>query len=236
MPALKPLALRSLVFVVALAAALAGAEALRPTHHLAKDRPPIDLQAQVPRQFGEWREVQDQKPLQPDPELQQRLDALYTQTLARTYINATGQRVMLSIAYGSDQNSEATAVHRPEFCYGAQGFRVSNRGTTELQLGPTRLPLQRLLAQQGARVEPVTYWVTLDTKATLPGVGRKLTQLEYGLQGKIADGMLVRVSTISSLGEVSQFELQEQFLRDFHATLSAGLKGRYFGDKSNESI
>lgn len=226
---MKPIALRAAIFVACLATALAAAEVLRPTHYLAKDGQPIDLAAQVPTAFGPWHEVKDMTPLLPDPELQKRLDALYTQVLARTYVDDKGQYVMLSIAYGSDQNSEATAVHRPEFCYGAQGFRVQNAGTTELDLPGARLPLQRLLAQQGTRHEPVMYWVTLDTKATLPGIGRKLAQLEYGLQGNIADGMLVRVSTIGTEGTESQFETQKRFLADLHAAIPDGVRKRYFG-------
>jgi len=226
---MKPLALRSTIFVACLASALVFAEVLRPTHYLAKEKPPIDLAAQVPTHFGEWREVKDMTPLLPDPELQKRLDALYTQVLARTYVNAGGQRVMLSIAYGSDQSSEATAVHRPEFCYSAQGFRVLNRGETELVLPETRVPLQRLLTQQGSRREPVMYWVTLDNKATLPGAGRKLTQLQYGLRGQIADGMLVRVSTISPRDEEAEFGVQKVFLSELYSAMAQGTRERYFG-------
>lgn len=227
---MKPIVARAAVFVVCLATALATAEVLRPTHYLAKERPPIVLATQVPAAFGEWREVKDIAPLLPDPELQKRLDALYTQVLARTYVNASGEHVMLSIAYGSDQSSEATAVHRPEFCYSAQGFRVSNAGTTELLLSGVRLPLQRLLAQQGTRHEPVMYWVTLDTTATLPGIGRKLAQLEYGLQGKIADGMLVRVSTIGTEDPEAQYETQKRFLSDLYSAIPEAVRKRYFGE------
>lgn len=226
---MKPIALRAAIFVACLASALAAAAVLRPTHYLSKERPPIDLATQVPAQFGEWREVKDMTPLLPDPELQKRLDALYTQLLARTYVNSNGQHVMLSIAYGSDQSSEATAVHRPEFCYGAQGFRVTNEGTTELDLPGVSVPMQRLLAKQGTRIEPVMYWVTLDTKATLPGVGRKLAQLNYGLRGQVADGMLVRVSTVEPQGLQAQFNLQQTFLAELHAALPAAVRERYFG-------
>lgn len=227
---MKPLAIRAVAFVLCMAAALAAAAVLRPTHYLAKERPPIDLAAQVPTQFGDWREAKDLVPLQPNPELQSRLDALYTQVLARTYVNSQGQHVMLSIAYGSDQSSEATAVHRPEFCYGAQGFRVTTIGTDELALPDTRLPLQYLMTRQGSRVEPVSYWITLDNEATLPGIGRKLTQLRYGLQGMVADGMLVRVSTIAR-GDDTEHELalQRSFLTELYAALPQQVRSRYFG-------
>lgn len=226
---MNPVSVRALIFVFCLAASLAGAEVLRPTQQLAKEHPPIDLEAQVPTKFGEWREVKTMTPLQPNPELQRRLDALYTQVLARTYVNGSGQHVMLSIAYGSDQSSEATAVHRPEFCYSAQGFQINGLGTTELVLPDTRVPLQKLLTRQGARVEPVMYWVTLDKKATLPGVGRKLAQLQYGLQGQIADGMLVRVSSIGMRDAEQAFKVQQAFLADLYEAMPHSARDRYFG-------
>jgi EpsI family protein len=159
------------------------------------------------------------------------LNELYSQTLARTYINAKGQRIMLSIAYGSDQSNEATAVHRPEFCYSAQGFRVRTLSKETVKIGQTLVPVARVLAQLGQRNEPITYWVTLDEAATLPGVGRKLQQIRYGLRGEIPDGMLVRVSSIST-SEPDAFALQQSFLDEMYAAVPAEVRGRYFGLKS----
>ena len=174
-PMLPLLPLRRVLMLTALmvAAAVAG-EMLRPTERLADLKPRIALDQQVPEAFGEWKLDRSIRPVVPDPSLQAMLDVLYSQTLARTYINPRGQRVMLSIAYGSDQSNEATAVHRPEFCYSAQGFRVQGAGSTQLAIGGTQVPVARVVAQLGQRIEPITYWVTLDEAATLPGVGRKL--------------------------------------------------------------
>ena len=201
---------------------------LRPTFRISEHKPPIALETQVPESFGEWRVDRSIAPIVPDPGLQAMLDTLYSQTLARTYVNASGQRVMLSIAYGSDQSNEATAVHRPEFCYSSQGFRVENAGTVELQIGGTRIPAQRLLGQLGQRNEPITYWVTLDEVATLPGLGRKLQQIRYGLQGQIPDGMLVRVSSISP-APAEAFAVQARFLEQLYAVVPAEVRARYFG-------
>lgn len=64
-----------------------------------------------------------QEKLEITPELANNLDKLYSQTLTRTYINNDGYRIMLSVAYGENQlSSDVTQVHRPEFCYVAQGF------------------------------------------------------------------------------------------------------------------
>jgi EpsI family protein len=211
-------------------AALAS-EWLRPSYRLAEHKAPIALDKQVPEAFGEWKVDRSIIPVLPDPSLQAALDVLYSQTLARTYINTKGQRVMLSIAYGSDQSNEATAVHRPEFCYSAQGFRVKSLGVHSVQLGGAPLQVERLLGVLGQRIEPITYWITLDEAATLPGLGRKIQQIRLGLLGKIPDGMLVRVSSVSN-SEVESFELQRVFLEQMYLALPAGMRNRYFGERS----
>ena len=223
------LPLRRVLLLTALmvAAAVAG-ELLRPTERLADLKPRIALDQQVPEAFGEWKLDRSIRPVVPDPGLQAMLDVLYSQTLARTYINARGQRVMLSIAYGSDQSNEATAVHRPEFCYSAQGFRVQGAGSASLAIGGTQVPVARVVAQLGQRIEPITYWVTLDEAATLPGLGRKLQQIRYGLRGQIPDGMLVRVSSISPVLDEA-FAVQQRFLEQLHTAVPAAVRTRYFG-------
>jgi EpsI family protein len=78
------------------------------------------------------------------------------------------------------------------------------------------------------RVEPITYWVTLDETVTLPGFGRKLAQLEYGLHGQIPDGLLFRVSSIGK-DESESFHLQERFLRELAQHVDPQVRARYFG-------
>jgi EpsI family protein len=135
---------------------------------------------------------------------------------------------MLTIAYGRDQSSEATAVHRPEFCYGAQGFGIRSEGEAQVALpAGAAVHVQRLVGTLGPRVEPISYWVTLADQATLPGFGRKWAQLRLGLSGVVADGMLVRVSTIDR-GE-APYALQDRFLRDLAQSLPEPLRSRYFG-------
>lgn len=222
--------LRVGVLVVGMVLAFLGGEWLRPTTRLAEIKPPIVLHKQVPEAFGDWRIDPNIRPVVPDPGLQAMLNSLYSQTLARTYINSKGERVMLSVAYGSDQSNEATAVHRPEFCYSAQGFRVRKTATELLMIGQAQVPVARVLAQLGQRNEPITYWVTLDEAATLPGLGRKLQQIRYGLKGQIPDGMLVRVSSISA-SESAAFALQSGFLEQMYAVVPADVRSRYFGNR-----
>lgn len=210
---MKRIPLASVFMALLMVSSAALAVALKPDHRLVDELPPLSLEEAIPRQFGNWRVDPSIVPIDPSPDLKANLDEIYSQLLARTYINSQGERVMLSIAYGADQSGDGSQVHRPEFCYTAQGFQVmaNNVGSLITQYGT--LPVRRLLAVQGRRNEPITYWVTVGDKATLPGVERKLSQLAYGLTGKIPDGMLVRVSTLSKQSDAA-YQLQEQFIRD----------------------
>ena len=217
-----------LIAVLMLAAALA-AISYKPTNRLAEHKPKIELDRQIPKSFADWTEDTSQVPILPNPQVQAKLDVLYSATLARTYRNQVGQRVMLSIAYGSDQSSEATSVHRPEFCYSAQGFKVSNTGEAIIAIGGRQIRVQTLLAQLGQRREPITYWITLDETATLPGFSRKIEQLRYGLRGQIPDGLLFRVSS-PSISDLEGFKLHVQFLNDLAANMVPSILNNYFGN------
>lgn len=219
---------RSLIALGAMGGTAYASEAFKPRERLSLTKTPIDLEKQVPSAMKGWVVDPNIVPLLPDAGLQSKLDSLYSQLLARTYVNATGQRVMLSIAYGADQSSEATAVHRPEFCYSAQGFRVHSAGRQSVKFGARPIEVQRLIAQMGSRFEPIMYWVTLDEHASLPGLSRKLDQLRFGLRGQIPDGMLLRVSTVG-LGQAQSFSIQEEFLQTLFEAMSPAIRVRYFG-------
>lgn len=219
---------QSLLVAALMVGAAVAANTYKPTTRLADHKPKIELDQQIPKTFGDWTEDLAQIPILPNPQVQAKLDVLYSSTLARTYRNKAGQRVMLSIAYGSDQSSEATSVHRPEFCYSAQGFKVNNLGETTAAIGNRSLNVQRLRGVLGQRREPITYWITLDETATLPGFSRKYEQLRFGLRGQIPDGLLFRVSSIGS-DDAESFKLQEQFLNDLAASMEPSILKRYFG-------
>lgn len=193
--------------------------ALRPTQRIAEQGPAIDLERMVPLRFAEWKLDTNIVPIAASPDVQEKLDAIYEQTLSRTYVNQSGDHIMLSIAYGGDQSSDRSQVHRPEFCYGAQGFQLKNKFENTLNLSDGRLNVRRLEAVQGGRNEPITYWITVGDSATLPGIGRKLMQIRYGVTGKIPDGMLVRVSSIDQNANRA-YQIQDQFIRDLHQSLA----------------
>lgn len=211
--------LRAVISLVLMVAAFAIAQAWTPRTKLADSRPRVVLESMFPKQFGEWR-VDDRMPVQLiSPDQAAVLDKIYNQTLSRTYVNAQGERVMLSVAYGGDQ-SDGTRAHRPEVCYPAQGFdMLSNvRSALALETGG-ELQVRRLVARLGGRVEPITYWVTVGEFTATSGTEQKLAQLRYGVRGMIPDGMLMRVSTIDA-NAARSYQLQDRFVRDLRRAMA----------------
>ena len=81
---------RVLVLVALMALAAVAGELMRPTDRLSERTVKIVLEKQIPEAFGDWRIDTSIRPVLPDPGLQAMLDVLYSQTLARTYVNAAG--------------------------------------------------------------------------------------------------------------------------------------------------
>ena len=207
---------------------LAASEWLKPRRVVADELPPIVMKDLLPQRFGDWRIDTSGPAVIYDPTVEAKLSTLYSGTLNVTYVNAQRQPVMVSLAYGKNQNSWNTAAHRPEFCYSAQGFEVQARGQGRLALQGHEIDVIRLMSRRGQQIEPITYWVTLHDTAALPGISRKLQQLRYGLQGMIVDGFLFRISSLGT-DEAEQFKLQERFVRDLEASLSPEQRVRLFG-------
>jgi EpsI family protein len=217
----------SLVLAALMVSSAAVTQALTPSARMADAQGRFSLEQMVPRSFGDWEVDTRVIPLQVDPATQAKLDKIYNQTLGRTYINRAGERIMLSIAYGGDQGDNM-GVHKPEVCYTAQGFTVRDGEQGSLDTGQGVLPVKRLFAVAGARQEPITYWITVGRKATMPGIEQRLQELRYGLSGTVPDGMLVRVSSIGG-DAAAAYALQEQFVRALLASLDTPARERLVG-------
>jgi EpsI family protein len=212
---------RQLLFIGALM--LGGAmlaQAIKPTHAINEGAAPVDLAATVPLQFGTWRLDTSSIPIALPPELEALQKEVYDQMLVRTYIDQNGERIMLTIAYGGNQ-SRNLQVHRPEVCYAALGFKIESQRKTDLSdiagVGP--IPAMQLVAAQNARNEPVTYWIRVGDQVVRGNVELGLTRLSYGLRGYVADGLLFRVSNITTRNEEG-FELQRRFISDLLASVT----------------
>jgi EpsI family protein len=224
--------LASIVLGVAMAGTSALTGALTPKQKVAAVQERFDLDAMIPKRFGGWTVDNTVVPLTPDETQKELIATLYDQTLARTYVNDAGQRVMLSIAYGGDQ-SKQLQLHLPEVCYVAQGFDMVEDHKAELATHYGSVPVKRLVARQNARNEPITYWVTIGDKAVMSGLGQKYQRFLYGLTGKIPDGMLVRVSTVEA-DEHSAYRVQDRFVNQMLDAMTPHDRLKLLGASTNK--
>ncbi len=189
----------------------------KPTQKVADLGGKVDLNLMIPDSFSDWTRMQDLGASIINPQREQLLNQIYTQTLSRTYINAQGDFIMLSIAYGDEQN-DANQVHIPDVCYPAQGFQLISSKKDIVRTSQGEIRVKRLFTKLGNRSEPLTYWTTVGERVVSGGFETKMTQFKYGLNGLIADGLIFRVSTINSNVEES-YALQNRFIDDLLTSL-----------------
>jgi EpsI family protein len=195
----------------------------------SRQAPAFELEALFTAQLPGWRLEPAAGGLIVNPQLQASVEKLYSQVLTRTYVNTQGYRIMLSVAYGNDQRG-ALQAHYPDLCYPAQGFKVlaSQRGDVPLSGGT--LPIRRLETELGARKEPLSYWFVYGQRllATDTMLQKRLIDIRLGLQGRIADGLLVRVSSIDG-NTASAYAQQDAFVRVLVDAVDSASRHRVIG-------
>lgn len=194
-------------------------QALHPTQQVADQKDDLELASMIPSTLGGWHEDTQSAAQIVDPQQLELLDITYSETLTRTYVDANGYRIMLSIAYGKTQRGNLQ-LHHPEVCYPGQGFAVNSNRTGELATPYGAIPVRRLETQLNRdRSEPVTYWAMIGDQVALGSFDRKLLEMRHGLQGNILDGLLFRVSSVDHNSEAA-FTLQASFVADLLGALS----------------
>jgi len=188
---------RQLLVAGACLGAAAGAAALTPRRSLSL-LGKAKIEDITPRVFAGWREIPIGQVVQPRDE-GTLSDQLYSQLLTRVYLReATGDAVMLAIAYG-DTQSDLLQLHRPEACYRSFGFELSDSTNQVVALpGGAQLPTRSMVATATGRTENVSYWTRIGEYLPTSQREQGLDKLKTSMRGFIADGMLVRCS---SLGE-----------------------------------
>lgn len=220
---------RAVLASLLMGAAAIAAWRMTPTRRMATLHGELNLEVQVPKQFGEWQLDSSASGGVVNPQQEELLKQLYSQILSRTYVHrGTGQRVMLSIAYGNDQR-DGLQMHYPEICYPAQGFRLVSNRKVDLVVGGLSIPARRLETVFGnQRFEPVTYWTVIGETAVRGGTDKKIAEMRYGFEGLVPDGLLFRVSSIDR-DTVAALALQDQFVSSLLAAVSDGMRARLAG-------
>jgi EpsI family protein len=181
-------------------ACLAGAGAafkLSPHHHVSLLRGRT-VEQTVPRAFGEWRS-QDVSDLVA-PKVEDSLAArLYGETVGRVYRGGPdGAEIMMLLAHG-DTQSDDLQLHRPEICYPAFGFSISQSAVTNVALAPSvTLPSRSLVADAPDRRESIIYWSRLGEYLPLDRKQQQIDRLRTAMKGDIADGLLARFSVLGT--------------------------------------
>ena len=207
-----------------------GALVARPAAKDADARPSISLETMIPKQFGNWREDSQRAVQVINPQVQQLLDRQrYSQVLTRTYVDASGYRIMLSLVYGTDLRArDSLQAHKPEVCYAAQGFVVQKNEAGLLATASGEIPVRRLFATMGVRHEPLTYWFSVGDTAVQGRLEKRLVDLRYSFTGRIPDGMLFRVSSIDR-NLAAAYRMQEQFINQLLQAVSPTERARLSG-------
>ena len=218
---------RNLLIGLVLIAAFWGGFAFEPNLHSIQQGPKIDLEKLIPKSFGDWR-IDETLVQIVSPEMEASLKKIYSQTLTRSYVSASGQKMMLSIAYG-DGIDRQLDVHRPEYCYPAQGFEISQFYDQSIQTSFGKLPLRRLVASNAQRVEPISYWITIGNVSLNSTVIRKLLKIKQGLTGKVNSGMLVRISSINT-DKTLAFQEQDTFINEMLKAMPVTQRKQLIGD------
>jgi EpsI family protein len=106
--------------------------------------------------------------------------------------------MMLLVAYGSAQDYTLQA-HLPEVCYPSSGYTLTalERIALSLHPGPTETGTF-LSAERADRVEQVLYWMRIGTRFPATLTQERLAVMRANLMGILPDGILVRLSTLSS--------------------------------------
>jgi EpsI family protein len=160
----------------------------------------------VPLHIDNWSYETTSGLVLPPPDQLARL--LYDQQLTRSYSSPDRLPVMLLMAYGSSQGG-MLQIHRPEICYPASGFQLTETKITAIALrdGHT-VPARSFTASSDTRTEQVLYWTRIGDMVPTSWSGQRLAVIRSNLAGSIPDGLLVRLSTVSSDPERAQDTLK----------------------------
>jgi EpsI family protein len=225
---------RNFVIGAACTGALALAEGLRPRRHVSLLQG-SGLDPQIPTSFGRWRVELGNDVIAPKvPGTLE--DKLYGEIVTHSYHDALEHLpgMMLLIAYGQSQ-SDLLQLHRPESCYPAVGFSVSQRNSVSIPLpGAAALPSVAMTAVQGERVEDIVYWARLGEYMPQTAGEQRTDRLKTAVEGYIPDGALVRASAVRRGDQAPNHGAVATFLRDMVMAMApknrAVLIGKTRGD------
>ncbi|MCG2840232.1 EpsI family protein [Sandaracinobacter sp. RS1-74] len=204
---------RELLLGLPLLAAAGGALALTPRNRLNLLNGK-ELEKLVPLEFAGWHVTPSNAVILPEAQEGSLAAQLYSQTVSRLYLSETDLPVMMVIAYG-DTQSDQLQLHRPEVCYTAVGFEISESRKVVLPVAPPpdTLPARELVATSNDRIEPILYWTRIGDYLPASGNEQRLLKLRTEMRGYLADGALIRLSTVVPEPTPESFATLQRFAK-----------------------
>ena len=152
------------------------------------------LENLVPKSIGPWNYVAASGLVVPPDD--QLVQAVYSQLLTRVYWDGETSPVMLLIAQSGSQTG-FLQIHRPETCYTAGGYKISEVMPHPIRVGPKVVSANMMDASSGGPTEHVVYWTRVGRMMPMSWKEQKLAVAEQNLQRIVPDAILVRVSSVS---------------------------------------
>ena len=119
----------------------------------------------------------------------------YDDLLTRIYRSGSAPPVTMLVAYGATQRGDVR-IHRPESCYPAAGFTLSDHEIVLLPFsGLPAVPARIVHAASVLRAEHVLYWIRIGARFPTDGVEQRWAVIRDHLAGRMPDGVLVRLSS-----------------------------------------
>lgn len=184
-----------------------------------------ELAGLMPERMGQWTFMTESGLVLPPSDALS--DRLYDNLVTRIYTNPEGKAAMFLMAYNNSQDG-VLQIHRPETCYPAGGFVLSETRPMEVALPSAGLPAQVFSADSRTRDEVVLYWTRVGEAFPQRWSEQRLTVAQDNLRGIIPDGMLARVSTLGSDVGV-ELPVLEDFVVSLHNEAPPKLRGLLFG-------
>jgi EpsI family protein len=211
---------RQFILGGALLAASAAAWGLSPRAGPAMSKPAA-LARIIPETIGQYRTATAANlAVPPESEISKHL---YDQVLTRIYAAPDAPPITLVIAYGGAQNSQLS-IHRPEICYTWAGYQVGPaRHVAIVGNVPPLASAAFLTATRGDNVEQIYFWMRIGDKFPTTPMREKIDLALANLQGRLPEGVLVRISMLSVESE-SALQKLSAFNHDLIASL--GTEGR----------
>jgi EpsI family protein len=185
---------RKFALGIAFAGAAGIAAARQPgirVDYLGKEK----LERVLPEKIGRWTYISSSGLVIPPEDQLSR--ALYSQLLTRVYGAEDGSSMMVLVAHSGSQTG-ILQIHRPEICYNAGGYALSEVEPHVVKLPSGAIPTMSMAATNGSRNEQLVYWTRIGNHMPTSWRQQRMAVAIDNLKGRIPDAVMVRVSTISN--------------------------------------